>query len=445
MTHQKLILLLPLLAAVAAPSSARAASGKYSHSPCTPKSKLPGCVLKSHSTELQPYTPKKHTDNGLKDRMTEAGRRARGFYITAYWMSRIGAKKTAQMMKRANMTAVVIDMKDDFGQITYPSKIPLARRLAQRYVKDPAEAAKIFHEHGIYVIGRVVCFKDSRLPYHRPDLAVRIGPRAERLFSAGANWIDHYSAEVQDYLVDIALELQSFGFDEVQFDYIRFPKGFAGTLGRWLHAEKDKRDRSTLIASFLEKVDRALTIPISVDIYGLTTLVDGDPRSLGQTIEQMAKYVDGVSPMMYANGMRTYFKGDKVTERVYSIIHCGLWRARHKAPGIVLRPYLQAYPDSVQDFFGHDFIKKQVLAAERAGSNGFLFWNAGMRNGVAYAALQQMGKHIDAFGSDVEQYKTPSNNPGAWCPQQGMVFGGNGKNGAASRKAKGGNGDGAEE
>jgi hypothetical protein len=421
------LLLLASAVLLTLPSAARAASGKYPHSPCTPSSKLPGCVKKAHSTELQPYTAKKYKDNGLKDTMTEAGRRARGFYITAYWMSRIGAEKTALMMKRAQMNAVVIDMKDDFGHITYPSKVPLAQKLVQRYVRDPAAAVKTFHDHGIYVIARVVCFKDSRLPYVRPDLAVRVGPRAERLFSAGANWLDHYSAEVQDYLIDLALELQSLGIDEIQFDYIRFPKGVAGTLGRWLHGEKDKRDRSTLIAGFLEKVDRALTIPISVDIYGLTTLVDGDPRTLGQTIEAMAKYVDGVSPMMYANGMRTYFKGNKVTERVYSIIHCGLWRARQKAPTIVLRPYLQAYPDSVQDFFGPEFIKQQVRAAERAGSNGFLFWNAGMRNGMSYAALQRMGKKLEAFGSNVEQYKDPANNPGAWCPGKGIVFGGAGR------------------
>jgi hypothetical protein len=417
--------LLLLLAAWLVPSIGLAASGKYPHSPCTPRSRLPGCTNKALPVELQPYTPKKHKDHGLKDTMTPLGRNARGFYITAYFLRSVGAARTAQAMKRANMNAIVVDMKDDFGHVTYPSKVPLSKGVQQVLIKDPAAAVKTFKANGIYTIARVVCFKDSRLPYRRPDLAVRIGRKAERLFSAGANWLDHYSPEVQDYLVDIAVELQGLGFDEIQLDYIRFPKGHISTLGTWLHAAGDRRERSKLISDFLEKMDRALSIPLSVDVYGLTTLVDGDPRTLGQSIEHMARYVDAVSPMMYANGMRSYFKNNTVTDRVYSLIHCGLWRARQKAEKIVLRPYLQAYPDSVESFFGPEFIKKQVDAADRAGSDGFLFWNAGMRNGVAYAALAQLGaRKLGSFGTNPGKHKEPANQPGAWCPRSGAVFGG---------------------
>jgi hypothetical protein len=404
-------------------STSHAGSGKYHHSPCKQWSRTPGCAKKAHSRELQPYTARKLPDHGLADTMTALGKQARGFYVTAYWIARKGAKQTALMMKKAHMNAVVIDVKDDFGHVTYPSKVPLAKKVSQPYIKDLAAAVKTFHEHGIYVIGRLVAFKDSRLPYQRPDLAVRIGPRAERLFSAGANWLDHYSPEVQDYLIELSLELESHGVDEIQLDYIRFPKGAVTNWATWLHAENDQRDRSTLIGAFLERMDRALRIPMSVDVFGLTTLVDGDPRTLGQTIETMAKYVEAVSPMMYANGMRTYFKNDTVTEHVYSIIQCGLWRARQKAPAIVLRPFLQAYPDSVESFFGTTFIKRQIEVSERAGSNGFLFWNAGMRNGAAYAALAQLGqKRLEAFGSRPEQWKESS--PGGWCPGRGTVFGG---------------------
>jgi hypothetical protein len=394
----------------------------YPHSPCTPKSKLPGCVLKTHGTDLTPYTQRVRKDHGLKDTMSALGRTARGFYITPYYLRHMGAAGTARAMKRALSNAVVIDTKDDFGNLLYESRIPLARKQVQVLYKDLGAIAKTFHEQGIYVIARVVAFKDSRLPYARPDLSVRVGPKAERLFSAGANWIDAYSPEVRDYLIDIALELQSLGVDEIQFDYIRFPKGTAGTLGTWLHQARDKRDRSTLISNFLEMADRALSIPISVDVYGLTTLVDGDPRTLGQTIEEMSKYVDAVSPMMYANGMGSYFKDGKVNDRVYSFIHCGLWRARQKAKGIVLRPYLQAYSNSVEHMWGPEFIKQQLIAAERAGSNGFLFWNPTMRNGMTAGAIQSIAKRMASYGENPEQYLEAKNRPGAWCPQKGEVF-----------------------
>lgn len=390
----------------------------YPHSPCFKGSRLPGCAKPTHSVELRPYTPKKYEDHGLEDTMTPLGRKARGFYITPYYMFKVPAAAIARMMKQNGLNAVVLDAKDDLGRVLWPSKVPLAKRLQHHLLPDPEQTIKTLHDSGIYVIARLVAFKDSRLPYHRPDLAARIGPGGRRLLSAGANWLDAYSAEVQDYLVDLALELQGLGFDEVQLDYIRFPKGIVSQLGVWLH--KDNRDRATLISDFLERMDRALTIPMSVDVYGLTTLVDGDPRELGQTIENMGRHVEALSPMMYANGMDTYFKDNKVTEHVYNIIQCGLWRARHKVPHVVLRPYLQAYPNNVEHFFGPDFISKQVVAAERAGSNGFLFWNPGMRNGVTYWGLRKLGlKKVEAFGDDPDQYQEPKNNPGPWCKPSG--------------------------
>ena len=417
--HVLICLLLALLMSPALESTALAK--KINHSPCHKRSKLPGCLKKMHSTELRSYTPKKYPDNGLVDTMSAKGKKARGFYLTPYWVFKVGAEATARSMNRVHMNSVVFDMKGDLGRVLYASKVELTRGLQKHLVRDPKKIVKTLQDRGLYVIARLVCFKDSRLPYKRPDLAARLGPKGRRLFSAGANWVDAYSPEVQDYLIDLAREIQTMGFDEIQLDYIRFPKGWAGAHGTWLH--KDKRDRATLIANFLERMDRAVTIPLSVDVYGLTTLVDGDPRRLGQTIEMMGKYVEAVSPMMYPNGMSAYFKNNTVTEKVYHILHCGIWRARHKVPGIVLRPYLQSYPNNVESFFGPGFIKGQIRACERGGCDGFLFWNSTMRNREAYIGMRQLGtKYWEQFGTNTDQYKLSRNKPGSWCPARGAVF-----------------------
>ncbi|PIE18234.1 MAG: hypothetical protein CSA65_05835 [Proteobacteria bacterium] len=378
---------------------------------------------KKYPMTLQPYTPKNYPDHGTKDTLTPQGRRARGFYLTPYWLHRVGAKRTAKLMKAAHLNAVVIDLKDDFGQVLWRSKVPLSklRGVQRRLIKDPRAVVKAFHDEGIYVIGRLVAFKDSKLVYARPDLAVRFKP-GKRMFWAGTGWLDAYSPEVRDYLIDLALEWQAFGIDEIQLDYIRFPKGRTATWGVWLHKAKDQRERDVLIASFLDRLDRALKLPLSVDIYGLTTLVDGDPRTLGQTIEKMARHVEAISPMMYANGMTSYFPKRMVTKRVYAIIQCGIWRARQKAPHIALRPYLQAYPSNVS-FFSKDFIIKQLEATQRGGADGFLFWNSSMRNGVTYGALRQMGaRKLNAYGKKTNQWR--KNRPGTWCkePGAGNVF-----------------------
>jgi hypothetical protein len=408
-------------AGLSAPSAQAASRIHYADSGCSERSDLPGCVKKTFNTKLQPYTAKSYPDHGLDDPMSEAGRKARGLYITPMYLFSRGAEHTATAVSKAHLNAVVIDMKDDNGNLVYPTRIPLGEKQRYLLIQDPAAMVRAFHQQGIYVIGRVVAFKDSRLPLARPDLAVRMWRRAQRLFSAGARWLDAYSPEVQDYLIDIALELQGFGFDEVQFDYVRFPKGHAGTLATWLHQGKRSADRSHIIAGFLERADRALSIPISADLYGLTTLVDGDPRTLGQTIESVAKYVEAVSPMMYANGMGTYFRNQRVTEDVVYVIECGLRRARAKAPGIVLRPYLQAYSNSVESFWGPDFVGSQLRAAERAGADGFLLWNPTMHNEIPFEAVREMKK--TARGAPVLARPRRSGFSSlAWCPQKGNVF-----------------------
>jgi hypothetical protein len=394
----------------------------FPHSPCSARSTLPGCVIKRLGTELPPYLARPYPDHGLADTMTEQGRRARGFYITPMYLHGLGPARTAAAMKRGTLDAVVIDMKDDFGHLTYPSKIPLGKKQVNVLIQDPAATVKTFHDQGIYTIARIVSFKDSRLPYVRPDLAVRIGVHAERLYSVGENWLDAYSPEVQDYLIDIALEIQSFGFDEIQFDYMRFPRGFPSSHATWLHAGDTPGSHADVIAGFLERADRALTLPISADVFGLTTLVDGDPRGLGQHIERMSKFIEAISPMMYANGMDTYFRGGHITSHVIDLIQCGLQRGRHKAKDIVLRPYLQGYANGVEHMWGPDFVAEQVLAAQRAGSDGYLFWNPTMRNGVTMTALRGLAAHKPNQGVALLQ-RRPERIKAPWCPQSGNVFG----------------------
>jgi hypothetical protein len=393
----------------------------FPYSPCTPKSKLPGCVIKHLDTQLRPYTPKRYADHGLVDSLTEKGRHARGFYITPMYLRLLGPERTANAMKRGNLDTVVIDMKDDLGNLLYPSKVPLAQQQVQVLINDPGAMVKTFHDQGMYVVARIVSFKDSRLPYVRPDLAVRIGPHAERLYATGENWLDQYSPEVQDYLVDIALELQSLGFDEIQFDYIRFPRGYPSSYGVWLHGGSKPASHADAIAGFLEKADRALTIPISADVFGLTTFVDGDPRGLGQHIERMAQYVEAISPMMYANGMDTYFKDGHITSHVIELIQCGLQRARHKAKDIVLRPYLQGYSNGVEHMWGSDFMLEQILAAQRSGSDGFLFWNPTMRNEPVMSAMRDLGKNKGVVGPGLLQ-RRHAEISAPWCPATGNVF-----------------------
>ncbi len=420
-----------------------------------PKSPTPKRAY--YPTTQRPHQPEEFPDHGLADTLSDVGRHARGIYVTPYHLRRNGADGISKTLKRAHLNAVVIDAKTDTGHILWPSDVPLTEPIQVPLIKDPKALIDEFHAQGIYVIARIVCFKDHELPLKRPDLAIRSGAKGGRIFRAGSHWLDQYSPEVHDYLISLALEWEAYGVDEIQLDYIRFPKGRSSQYAKWLHQRDDSPDRDALIAGFLERLDRAVKIPLSVDVFGLTTLVDGDPRGLGQTIEKMAPYVEVVSPMMYPNGMTTYFKGGVITKRVYELLHCGLWRARQKADHagqakaasagqtqptasagqtqpttnattedtsgsapdvnhVVLRPYMQSYPASVP-FFGQAFIQRQIEVAEMSGSEGFLFWNSTMKNETAFRAMRRMGPALEQFGRDPARKQ--AEGPGDWCPADG--------------------------
>jgi len=192
-----------------------------------------------------------------------------------------------------------------------------------------------------------------------------------------------------------------------------------------------------LISGFLERADRALGIPISADVYGLTTLVDGDPRGLGQDIEAFAPFVEAISPMMYAKGMRAYFGSEGAFKSgVYKLIQCGLWRTRAKAPHVILRPYLQSYPNGVRSFFydrNHGFIARQIRAVERAGGSGLIFWNPYMVNrqhnrSAKWGLRSRKVEDLDSFGEnakDPDAYNLGEPPKNFRCPAagEGNVFG----------------------
>ena len=124
--------------------------------------------------------------------------------------------------------------------------------------------------------------------------------------------------------------------------------------------------------------------------------------------------------MMYANGMDTYFRDKHITSHVFDLIQCGLQRARQKAPHVVLRPYLQAYSNGVEHMWGAEFVRDQILAAERAGSDGVLFWNPTMKNAPAMQAMREIVRNRDRGNG--ANARGPARITANWCPSRGDVF-----------------------
>jgi hypothetical protein len=291
-------------------------------------------------------------------------------------------------MKAAGFNAVVIALKDSDGH-AFVRDVPFAIKTGAflNAIPDLPGAVRDFKEQGIYTIARIAAFKDDHLARARPDLAVHFPDGRIWTGDKGTAWADPYQHEVWDYVIDVASRAAAAGFDEIQFDYIRFPSDGKTRLCRYSKehtsatASAALRDFLTLARSRL----KPLGVKISIDTFGLTTSVDNG-MGIGQTLDQMADLVDYVSPMMYPSH---YAKGEyglkNPNRQPYLTVHHGIQDAltRIKDPA-KLRPFLQDFSLGVRYTPAH--VRAQIRAAEELGVRGWILWNPG--NHYSWSAAQ---------------------------------------------------------
>lgn len=328
-----------------------------------------------------PQTPAAAVSGGpapeYVDPVTAEGQRARGLYFNADVVAAIGARGVIKSVRGARMNAAVIDLKDERGHVNYPTQIPELQRSRYGVLGDVPALVRELKAGGVYVIGRIVCFSDPRLPRRFPELAVK----DSRPYKHGAiwgnwarrnPWLDPYNQRTHGILVDVAKEVEALGVDEIQLDYVRFPVDPATAFAEF--PAKTDKPRSEVILGFLERVDRAVHVPLGVDVFGLSTMPWGKPEALGQIPEDWAAHVEVFSPMLYLNGMRawTYSDGGSRAERLVALGVATLRKRIGDAP--VIRPFLQGFPQGA-DHYDTGFIAEQIRGAKRAGADGFLFWH----------------------------------------------------------------------
>jgi hypothetical protein len=192
-------------------------------------------------------------------------------------------------------------------------------------------------------------------------------------------WVDPYSEEVWEYIAAIAEELHQRGFDEIQFDYIRFPTdgiNLADALYRWRDAGMD---RESAILSFLRHIRSRVRAPISIDIYGANGWYRTGART-GQEVELLAPYVDVICPMYYPSHFEQDFLAQAPPEfRPYRIYYQGTRRTERIGRGrIIVRPYVQAFFLNVsydRQYYNEDYVRRQTEGVREAGSPGLTYWN----------------------------------------------------------------------
>ncbi|MDR2786301.1 MAG: hypothetical protein LBB83_10350 [Treponema sp.] len=321
------------------------------------------------------------------------------------------------LIEQRGLDMVVIDMKDDYGRLRFvPENPALAEKGRVFRPIDIGRFLAAMKERGIYTAARIVVFKDpefakkekgkyavwdSRVnkPWagyydtRRPKgqeqeknsaYVTEILPSAEPGYEIlrtyyDERWVDPYSEEVWEYIASVAEELHRRGFDEIQFDYIRFPtdgQNLGDARYRW---RENGMDMESAMLSFLRHVRSRLNAPISVDIYGANGWYRTGART-GQEVELMAPYVDVICPMYYPSHFEQDFLANSPEElRPYRIYYQGTQRTARIGRGrIIVRPYVQAFYLNVaydRKHYNPDYVRLETEGVRSAGTGGLTYWN----------------------------------------------------------------------
>ena len=313
--------------------------------------------------------------NGLQPRPLPA--EIRGVHVTMALAGIRGKLDEYIRMKADGLNTIELDVKDENGELGFvPANLPLARQVgaAKRYY-DPVRAAAKVHDAGLYLVGRVVTFEDPLLSAGAPGLAIRRADGSRWVNNGGLGWTNPYDTRVWRYNLAIAEAAARAGFDEIQFDYVRFPSD--GDITQIRYPGKHAQPMGWTIPMFVRYAAKRLHplgVRVSVDVFGLAAT-----RNLGiaQFPRRIAPYVDAIYPMVYPSH---YGSGE------YNIVepdaHPGTTVAyslrdfRDKLRGKRTRviPWLQDF--SLGRQYSLADVQDEIQAARLEHSKGFMLWNA---------------------------------------------------------------------
>ncbi len=325
----------------------------------------------------------------------------KGIYVTAATVS--SSKRFAALVDligRTELNAMVIDLKDGGGPLAFAPQTAELRPFAESRppIGDLAAFTKPLHDKHIYLIARVFVFEDPSFASKRPDLAVRSSGGGIWRDRRGVMWLDPAATDVWRYNAAIAKEAYANGFDEVQFDYIRFPTD--GNLKALSFPVYDgKKPKADAIADFFAFLDAELRqkagIPISADLFGLTMAQHHTDLGIGQRLDTGARHFDFISPMVYPSHYASGFDGfANPADHPYEVIYDNMVRgqevfaalkkesdaarAQNPQAGFTVataRPWIQDF--NLGATYTAAMVRAEMKAVADGGGSGWLIWNAG--------------------------------------------------------------------
>ena len=303
--------------------------------------------------------------------------------------------KLIGILDETELNAVVIDIKDDYGKITYNMEnVPEVVELEsiESCIDDLPGLLKKFREHGIYCIARIVTMRDPHLARVKPEWMLTRQDGTVYKDNSGYPWVNPYKEEYWKYLRDIAVECGRVGFQEVQFDYFRFctDKGADDCVFQ----EEDVKDRDkisviTELAQYMASELKDEGLYMACDVFGTIIRSRVDSRSVGQDYAGLAGIIDYICPMVYPSHYAdTSFGLDHPDLYPYEAILGALKRSRtalaqaeeENGRTAVVRPWLQAFTatwlgSGRYRTYGAEEIRQEIQAVYDAGYDEWILWS----------------------------------------------------------------------
>lgn len=319
--------------------------------------------------------------------------KVRGLYVSAHSVALKGRlDELIELAKKNNINTFVIDVKGDYGELTFPmsDEINKYTKSANKnpIIKEIEPVIKKLKDNGIYTIARIVSFKDTIYAKENPDkiIVYKDGGKAFTN-SDGLVWVSAYDKNLWEYNVTVAKEAAKVGFNEIQFDYVRFPASNGGKLDKVLnYRNTDNMTKAEAIQKYLNYAKKELSpynVYISADIYGQVGS-SSDDMSLGQFWEAVSSEVDYVSPMMYPSHYGKGVYGLAVPDAnpyktIYHSTKDSINRNNNISSPAIIRPWIQAFTATwVKGHinYGPNEVKEQIKAMKDLGVDEYILWSA---------------------------------------------------------------------
>lgn len=337
--------------------------------------------------------------------------KVKGIYVTGPVAGTERMDELIGLVEETELNAMVIDIKNDEGKVTYKmqSDMVLEAGSGIRYIQDMDALMEKLRDKDIYLIARIVAFKDPYLAEKKPELSLKTQNGSIYRDRNGEAWVNPYKKEVWDYLMEIGTQAAALGFDEIQFDYIRFSTdGDVEKIDYGTEAEtKTKEEVISEFTEYAYETLKPLGVAVSADVFGTVIDSEQDAEIVGQNYQEMASHLDYICPMVYPSHYRNGVYGIEVPDKApYDTVYQAMKISREKLEAVSSKPSERTGPGGkeesgseeepqtagvrvwLQDFtaswlkdhlsYGAEEVRAQIQAVYDAGYEEWILWNAKM-------------------------------------------------------------------